>query len=519
MLNTELLLISLQPSAAQKRLTASIAVALFLAFLSVLPFRNVPLPAVTVFIPAFDAILVVGVWIAAILLFGQASVLNSRALMTLATGFFFTGLIIIPHLLSYPDALSLIGLPGARPNSSHWLYLCWHAGMPAAVIAYVILRDSEERVDRAKRAPLGKVSLAIGGAVCIAVALALIATLGEPLLPQLVKSRTAWHGQSGLLTRFPVVLLIAVATTMLWRARRSVLDLWLMIILWGWFLELVLMSLVSNRFTAGWYAWQALGVLSGLSALGLLLAQSGALYARAVLLLDVQSRERESRSMMGDAIGAAIAHQLRQPLTALVINAQVSRRLAAEGNPNLPSLLEQIVEDSFRANDIINSTRAVFGKTVARKNASSINKLVQDTVAMISPEIQAHMASIDFKLEKDLPSAFMNRLQIQQVLLNMFTNALEAMGEVADRSRVLTVHTSREDGGLVIKICDTGRGIDATHHERIFDAFFTTKENGTGLGLTVCRRVIEAHGGRVETVPGPGIGAMFRIFLPIGQVA
>jgi signal transduction histidine kinase len=238
-----------------------------------------------------------------------------------------------------------------------------------------------------------------------------------------------------------------------------------------------------------------MGVVSGLSALGLLLAQSGALYARAVLLLDAQSRERESRSMTGEAIGAALAHQLRQPLTALVINAQVSRRLAAEGNPDLPALLDQIVQDSFRANDIVNSTRAVFGKTVARKNASSINKLVQDTVAMISPEIHAHMASIDFRLEKDLPSAFVNRLQIQQVLLNMFTNALEAMGDVSDRSRVLTVHTSREDGGLVIKICDTGRGIDATH------------------------RVIEAHGGRVETVPGPGIGAMFRIFLPIGQAA
>jgi signal transduction histidine kinase len=519
MLNSELLLISLHPSAAQKRVTASIAVALFLVFLSVLPFRNVPLPAFAAFIPAFDAILVFGVWIAAILLFGQASVLNSRALMALATGFFFTGLVIIPHALSNPDALSLFGLPGARPNSSHWLYLCWHAGMPAAVIAYVILREKEERIDRAVRAPLGKISLVVGAAVCIAALLAFIATLGEPLLPQLVKSRTEWHGQAALLTRFPVVLLIAAAMVMLWQARRSVLDSWLMIILWGWFLELVLMSMVSNRFTLGWYAGQTMGVLSGLSALGLLLAQAGALYARAVLLLDAQSRERESRSMMGEAIGAAIAHQLRQPLTALVINAQVSRRLAAEGNPDLPSLLERIVEDSFRANDILSSTRAVFGKTVVRKNASSINKLVRDTVAMISPEIHAHMASIDFKLEKDLPSAFVNCLQIQQVLLNMFTNALEAMGDVADRSRVLTVHTGREDDGLVIKICDTGRGIDATHQERIFDAFFTTKENGTGLGLTICRRVIEAHGGRVETVPGSGIGAMFRIFLPLGQAA
>jgi signal transduction histidine kinase len=519
MLNSELLLISLHPSATQKRLTASIAVVLFLVFLSVLPFRNVPLPAITAFIPAFDATLLAGVWIAAILLYGQASVLNSRALMALATGFFFTGLVIIPHMLAYPDALSLIGLPGAGPNSSHWLYLGWHAGMPLAVVAYVILRAKEERSNRGMRAPPGKVSLAMGAAVVVAVALALIATLGEPLLPQLVKSRTEWHGQLGLLTRFPVVLLIVVAMIMLWRARRSVLDLWLMIILWGWFLELVLMSLVSNRFTVGWYAGQMMGVLSGLSALGLLLAQSGALYARAVLLLDAQSRERESRSMMGEAIGAAIAHQLRQPLTALVINAQVSRRLAAENNPELPAVLDQIVEDSFRANDIVNSSRAVFGKTVARKNASSINKLVQDTVAMISPEIHAHMASVDFRLEKDLPSAFVNRLQIQQVLLNMFTNALEAMGDVADRSRVLTVQTSREDGGLVIKICDTGRGIDATHHERIFDAFFTTKENGTGLGLTICRRVIEAHGGRVETVPGPANGAMFRIFLPIGQAA
>jgi signal transduction histidine kinase len=516
---SELSLISLKPSTAQKRLTAWIAAALFLVFLLVVPFSDVRLPIISASIPAFDSTLLVGEWVAAIMLIAQGSVLNSRALVALGAGFFFTGLITIPHALAFPDALSLIELPGARPNTSTWLFFSWHAGMAAAIIAYVILRDREVRFGSMMQSSQRMIALSIGGAVCGSIVVMLIATLGEPLLPQLAKNKIEWRGLLSFFSSIPVFIVIAVAITMLWRARRSVLDLWLLIILWGWLLEIGLMDFASSRFSLGWYAGRIMGVVSGLSALGFLLAQLGALYARAVLLVDAQSRERESRSMLGEAIGAAVAHQLRQPLTSLVINAQVGQRLAAEGNPDLPVVLEQIVQDSFRANDIVKSTRAVFGKTVARKNASSINKLVQDTVAMISPEIRAHRASVDFRLEKGLPSAFVNRLQIQQALLNMFLNALEAMGDVAGRSRVLTVLTSREDGGVVINICDTGRGIDATHHERIFDAFFTTKEDGTGLGLTISRRVIEAHGGRVETVPGPGIGAMFRIFLPIGQPA
>jgi signal transduction histidine kinase len=519
MLNSQLSLVNLHPSTAQTRLTFTIAAGLFLIFLLVLPFRDALLPTVNAFIPATDAMFLVGGWVAAIMLFAQGSIFNSRALMALGTGFFFTGLVAIPHALSFPDALSLIGLPGARANTSTWLFFARHLGMPAAVIAYIILRNGEDRSDRVMQAPQKMIALAIGGAVCVSMVLTLIATVGEPLLPQLAKNKVEWHGQLGHITSFPVIVVTAVAMAMLWQARRSALDLWLLVILWGWLLELVLMSLTSSRFILAWYAALAMGVVSGLSALGFFLAESNALYARAVVLLDAQSRERESRVMLGEAIGAAVAHQLRQPLTALIINAQVSQRLAAQGSPDLSAVLEQIVQDSFRANDVVNSTRAVFGKTFARKNAASINKLVQDTVAMISPEIRAHMASVDFKLEKDLPSAFVNRLQIQQALLNMFINALEAMGDVADRSRVLTVQTGRVDGGLVIKICDTGKGIDATHRERIFDAFFTTKEDGTGLGLTISRRVIEAHGGRVETVPGSGIGTMFRIFLPLEQAA
>jgi signal transduction histidine kinase len=253
--------------------------------------------------------------------------------------------------------------------------------------------------------------------------------------------------------------------------------------------------------------------MSGLFVLLMLLVETNRLYARTVLLVRAQVWERENRLMIRDAIAASIAHELRQPLAAIMLNAQTGRRRIPEQDGLISSILSEVVKDCHRANDIIESTRAIFGKSGTQKTSSNINQLVRDTLAMISRDLRDLDVSVDLRLDP-LPPIDVNRLQIQQAFLNLFMNAAEAMSAIADGPRMLTIRSGSGENGLVIGVEDTGPGIAPADQERIFDAFFTTKQHGTGLGLSICRSVIDAHGGRLRAVPKAPVGAVFEIYLP-----
>jgi signal transduction histidine kinase len=255
------------------------------------------------------------------------------------------------------------------------------------------------------------------------------------------------------------------------------------------------------------------GLLSGLFVLAMLLAETNKLYARTVLLLTAQRRERENRLMVRDAIAASMAHELRQPLAAIMLNAQTGRRRISGQDEFLSSILNEIVCDSHRAGEIIDSTRAIFGKAATQKTSSNMNQLVRDTLLLVSRNFGDLGILVDLRLDP-LPPIDVNRLQMQQAFLNLFLNAAEAMSAVTDRPRMLTIRSAPGDNGLVIGVEDTGPGVAAVDQDRIFDAFFTTKKDGTGLGLSICRSVIDAHGGRLRAMPGAAAGARFEIYLP-----
>jgi signal transduction histidine kinase len=287
-----------------------------------------------------------------------------------------------------------------------------------------------------------------------------------------------------------------------------------MLTLWAWLLEYVVLLPGAARFSVGWYAGRAMGLLSGMFVLLMLLIEMSRLYARTVLLIAAQKRERENRLMLGEAVGAFIAHELRQPLAAISLTAHTAQKVGAQAGGELSALMDDLIEDSRRANDIIRSTRAIFGKSGGQKWPTDINQLVRNTLLMMSRELKNHDVKVEVQLNDHLPRVTINPMQMQQVLMNLFMNAAEAMSEVAGRPRKLTVKSSSSGAGLIIRVEDTGPSLNMSDQDRIFDPFFTTKKHGTGIGLSICRSIVDAHGGSIQMVPGTPIGARFDIILP-----
>ena len=318
----------------------------------------------------------------------------------------------------------------------------------------------------------------------------------------------------------------------------SVLDLWLLLVLWGWFLELALIALPSPSYTAGWYAARSLGLLSGLFVLFALLAETSKLYAQTVLQLVAQKQEREHRSMIRDAITASIAHELRQPLSAILLNAHVSRQGAVfhtrTARPVPPGeiapILDDIIASGQRANDIIESTRSIFGRESPQtKIPTDMGALLNSTLAMVAGNARANDVLVELAVEGQPRPVAVNQLQMQQALLNLFQNAIEALSHSSAPHRTLQVRCMPwmdpeedpgGDRGVTIRVEDNGPGIPPDDRERIFDVFFTTRAGGTGMGLAIARSVIEeAHGGRLDVEPRAPAGTAFVIHLPYDGAA
>jgi PAS domain S-box-containing protein len=261
-------------------------------------------------------------------------------------------------------------------------------------------------------------------------------------------------------------------------------------------------------------------------------AEKGRLYAVARDVTDLKiAREqlrtsrRElgqvSRQMTVGAMTASIAHEVNQPLAAIVTNADAGLRWLSREEPDLDevrALLRRIVSDGHRASEVIVSIRSMFGKGAREKNSLvSVNDLLGDVLALVNGELESHQILLRTEMLDGLPLVMAERVQLQQVLLNLIMNAIEAMSSVADRERVLSVSSMAcEADQVLITLKDSGTGIDPAHMDRIFDAFFTTKDRGMGMGLSICRSIVESHGGQLWASPHSPHGTIFHLKLPSG---
>ena len=219
---------------------------------------------------------------------------------------------------------------------------------------------------------------------------------------------------------------------------------------------------------------------------------------------------------MGE-LTASIAHEINQPLTAVVNNGNFALRQVASGAPNLEELREaiaEIVNDGTRASAVISRIRALLQKGAPDRVELDINEVIQEVAILVRHEATRSRVSVRLDLAADLPRVLGDHVQLQQVLINLVINSIEAMRTLTDRPRELLIKSMRNSDAVLIQVQDSGKGLDPEQAGRIFEPFFTTKPEGIGMGLSISRSIIESHGGRLWTVTGSS-GALFQFTLPI----
>jgi signal transduction histidine kinase len=515
----DLLLATLPPSKWQTRLALSVVMVLIVAFAVTIPFTNTRLPRANAFIPTIQIAIAFNDLITATLLFAQFSILRWRSLLVLANGFLFTALIIIPHALTFPGAFSPTGLLGAGYQTTAWLYYFWHAGAPLAVIGYVLLKDSDKKASAHQR-PLGPV---IGWSIALVVAavcaLTWVAIEADQFLPEIMAGTIEANRTNLLLAGFFVTSLNVVSIALLWRRGRSVLDLWLTVMCCAWLAETLVTAVVTGRFTFGFYASRIYAFVAVFFVLLILLSETMALYAHLVNSALRRRSNREGRLIAMDTVAASIAHEVNQPITAMTFNTEAALVFLATSPPNVEAArtaLEAVVSGGARAATVLSSLRAMFKRDTDQRVLFDVNDLLQEVLKLVDADLRARQVVVSSKLRDGLPQLRANRVQLQQVFLNLFMNASDAMHSVTDRVRTLRITSdfNQNRSGVLVTIEDSGPGIDSKDVDRIFEPFFSTKAAGMGIGLAICQSIVDSHGGHIRTSPNKPHGAIFYVALP-----
>jgi signal transduction histidine kinase len=502
----------LSPSLVQRRLALAVLLALLVAFvITVGPLSTFQPGRIDAFVPTYATALFVTDLITAVLLFAQFSIVRSRALAVLASGYLFAALMVIPWMLTFPGVFTPGGLLGAGLNSTQWLYNTRQLGFPMFVIA-----------DPTKRLWQGSVAAGILSSVALTAALVCAATLlvtaGHALLPHTMLDPAhfspLWPYIGGGQTGLSVAALIV-----LWVRLRSVLDLWLMVVMCAGAIGVVCLIVLPDpvRFSVGWYASLVFVLVSGSLLLFALLYEITALYGQLLRAILAQRREREARLMTGDAVAAAMAHEIKQPLSAMTMNANATLRWLDRAVPDLDEAkvaLRRIVTNGHRAGTVIENIRALFKRDAQTRTSLGVNNLIREALALVRDDLQTHRIAVQADYNQWLPRIEGNQVQLHQVLVNLITNAIESMA-TEDGERVLRLRSEVHDSGSVmVSVEDTGEGVEPSAIDRIFNPLFTTKAHGMGMGLSICRSIIEAHGGRLWVTANLPRGAIFHFTLP-----
>jgi len=531
---------------------AAISTILFAICISYVRVRLTPYPA---FVAVYDSVLVVTDLITSIFLFGQFNILRSRALLLLGSGYLFTSLITGLQLLTFPEVFTATGLLGAGPQTASWIYIFWHGGFPLAVIAYALSRGRRGGMITQRRiAVVPAVAFSVGAAFACWF-IATWATVHVHALPPLVDENgrgfTLWND---VFTVIDMILALGGFVLLAARARKTVLDLWLMIAMGYWLCDIALSSLLnSGRYDLGFYAGRLYGALAANLVLAVLVLENSHLYrdlaitatrlkerttellqTNETLRSEIADRKRTqeelhhaqvelahvSRVTTMSELTASIAHEISQPITAAYNDAITAVRIFDREPQDLEEVREMlgcVVDDTARAGDIINRIRDHIKKVSPRRNNFDINASIDEVITLLRSEVIRNGVSIKTNLAAQLSPVWGDRIQLQQVLLNLILNSIEAMSSMRDGPRDLLIVTKgTEQNGVLVVVRDSGPGIDSKNLEHVFESFYTTKPSGIGIGLSICRSIIETHGGKLWADVNESGGATFQFSLPPG---
>jgi signal transduction histidine kinase/ActR/RegA family two-component response regulator len=533
----------------ERRIALAAVLMSTLVFAAVVPFVRVPLPKLPAFIPSYESALAINDLITAVLLFGKFTGLRSRALLVLASGFLFDALIIIPHALTFPDAFSPTGLLGAGDQTTAWLYVFWHAGFPLFVLAYAVLRNRTTDTDALRGSPALAVSRAVVLVAALACALTLLATAGMHLLPVLIRGGNFMllitTGVSPAIWALSFVALVA-----LWRRREwSVLDLWLMVVMWAWLLDVALSAIISSsRYDLGWYAGRTYGLLAASFVLGVLLVETNRLHDRlaaakdqlAGRALDLQQkvadrteelrrseeqlRQAQKMETLGQLTGG-LAHDFNNLLAVSIGNLDLLLG-SWKGDPLEQEMVQEALDAALSGRELTRRLLAFARRQPLLPEKIDANELIGDISKLLARTL-GERVRIRLQLDSDASPIVADRVQLETAIANLANNARDAMpngGELIIASRnagldeaYAASHSEVAAGDYVlIEITDTGHGMPPEVQARIFEPFYTTKGvgKGTGLGLSMVFGFIKQSGGHISVYSEPGRGTTFRLYLP-----
>ncbi|MFZ0146976.1 MAG: MASE4 domain-containing protein [Xanthobacteraceae bacterium] len=518
------IVIAALPISARDR-NIALAAILVLAVIDVMvtPFANARLARTDGFIPAVQTVMCVIDLLTATLLFTQYSIYPARAVLAVASGYVFSGLFAFIQTLAFPGVYYSTGLIGDGISSAAWIFALWHTTFPLALIIYALSKD------RRDVARLSGGSIALNLAVTITFVLVATAALtwlavdGATYLPTLYINTLQQTPAANNVNIFLWAVNL-VAFVLLFIRRRTILDLWLIVVLFAWwpnFFVAIFYAFV--RFSAGWYVARVVALAASSTLLIVLLAESSALYARLTNAYLLLRRERVDRHVSVEAATAAMAHEVRQPLTAIATRGTAGLNWLKQTPPELnraSECLVSIVDATYRANEIISAIRGLFKDAPTQHAMIQINDICSEVLNLVQDDLRAEAITATAEYQENLPQIHAAHTQIQQVILNLVKNATEAMRSGSSGNRRLRLVTGFDGKSSVsVYVQDSGDGIAPLYRDRIFDPFFTTKPRGTGLGLFICRVIAEEHGGELRLSKTDSHGTSFEFILPIGSAS
>jgi signal transduction histidine kinase len=491
---------------------------LLLAFAAVTPFVRTPLPEFNAFIPSVSAVMSINDLITSVLLYAQCAIAPSRGFVVLAGAYLFTAFVIIPHSLTFPGAFTATGLLGASQQTSPWLYFSAHFVFPVALLAYAQLKDQDRISPLRPSATRSAIGASVVVALVSASGLTLLSTAGGQYLPILLTDRTHALGLPLIMTNLSIIAITTVALVAVWRRRHTVLDYWLMLISVALILEEACFSLSRTRFTVGYYAGRVFWLITSIVVLILLLQETVRLYTLCARSYGLLQRERDNKLLNAQAITASIAHEVRQPLTAIIASSGAALEYLGKVPPEHEKArlaLNKIMKEGHRTGDVFDGIHALFKRGDQKQESVDLNEIVISVLESLRGDLTDHGVGILSELT-ELPLVEGRRNQLQQVVFNLVHNALEAMQITARGKRTLRIATEyRGRAAVALVVEDSGPGINPDQLDSIFNAFVTTKKHGMGLGLAICRQIVEHHNGQLLATSNGASGAQFQVILPV----
>lgn len=505
-----------------RQLALAVVLAMLVAYAIVLPFGSTRLPRIDSFIPTVFGIIFITDLITAALLFAQFAASGWRPLLLLASCFLFSALIVVGYVLTFPGAFSPTGLFGAGPQSSAWIYLFWRVGFAASIALYAVQRSGRRKQAETAPAPRSAILWSVAIVTVLVCALVFAVTAGQEILPHFLLGQK----QLPLARYFTVPLLIVnlIALLLLVRIReKSILDVWLIVACISGLGECTAVAFFfQERFSLTFYALRLVGLPVSKAVLVVLLWETIRLYTNLAIANRELRRERASRLTNAAVVAAAIAHEVRQPVTGINLLAFAGQRSLERATPDVGTarkLFVEIKDAAFRANEVFDNFLKLFRGSKRDLQAVDLNALTLEVANLLRKELDDNKVTITMDLASDLPVVHGHTGQLREVIVNLVQNSIDAVSSTTDRPRVIHIATLRRSAGVIsFALRDTGPGIEPQSLASIFDPFVTTKAKGTGLGLAICKMIIDQHGGSMSATSDAS-GARFEVLLPTGTAA